>query len=80
MPAAVFTHDDAVDDYVTFGSGIRLAGGVHICEGAYVGAGALIRERVTVGKWALVGMEPPSSTTFRRARSGQARRPVISAP
>ena len=56
MPAVVFTHDDVVDDYATFGSGVRLAGGVHIGVGAYIGAGALIRERRTIGPWALVGM------------------------
>jgi sugar O-acyltransferase (sialic acid O-acetyltransferase NeuD family) len=56
MPTAVFTHDDVVDDYATFGTGTRLAGGVHVCEGAYVGAGALIREKRTIGRWALVGM------------------------
>jgi acetyltransferase-like isoleucine patch superfamily enzyme len=29
---------------------------VHIGEGAYIGAGALIREKRSVGAWALVGM------------------------
>jgi sugar O-acyltransferase (sialic acid O-acetyltransferase NeuD family) len=56
MPAVVFTHDDVVDDYVTFGSGAHVAGAVHVCEGAYIGAGALIRDRRTIGEWALIGM------------------------
>jgi sugar O-acyltransferase (sialic acid O-acetyltransferase NeuD family) len=56
MPGVVFTHDDVVEDYATFGTGARLAGVVHIGEGAYIGAGALIREKRTVGDWALVGM------------------------
>jgi sugar O-acyltransferase (sialic acid O-acetyltransferase NeuD family) len=56
MPGVVFTHDDVVEDYATFGTGARLAGGVHIGEGAYIGAGALIREKRTIGAWALVGM------------------------
>jgi sugar O-acyltransferase (sialic acid O-acetyltransferase NeuD family) len=56
MPGVVFTHDDMVEDFATFGTGARLAGVVHIREGAYIGAGALIREKRSVGAWALVGM------------------------
>jgi len=56
MPQAVFTHDDRVEDYVTIGAGVCLAGSVHVCEGAYLGAGALVRESRTIGPWALVGM------------------------
>jgi sugar O-acyltransferase (sialic acid O-acetyltransferase NeuD family) len=56
MPQVVFTHDDVVDDYATFGTGARLAGLVHIGQGAYIGAGALIREKRAIGPWALVGM------------------------
>jgi sugar O-acyltransferase (sialic acid O-acetyltransferase NeuD family) len=56
MPGVIFTHDDAVDDYATFGSGVRVGGGAHVGHGAYVGAGALIRERRSIGPWALVGM------------------------
>lgn len=56
MPGVVFTHDDIVEDYTTFGAGVRLAGRVHVEEGAYVGSGALVREDRTIGAWALVGM------------------------
>ena len=56
MPGVVFTHDDRVDDYGTFGAGVRLAGRVHVEEGAYVGSGSLVREDRTVGAWSLVGM------------------------
>jgi sugar O-acyltransferase (sialic acid O-acetyltransferase NeuD family) len=56
MPQAVFTHDDHLDDFVTVGAGVRLAGGVHVEAGAYLGAGCLVRERRTIGPWALVGM------------------------
>lgn len=56
MPGAVFTHDDFVGDYSTFGAGARLAGHVTVGEGAYIGAGALVREGVSIGPWALVGM------------------------
>jgi len=56
MPGVVFTHDDIVGDYTTFGAGARLAGRVTVGEGTYVGAGALIREGITIGPWALIGM------------------------
>lgn len=56
MPATVLTHGDEVDDYVTFAAGVRLGGDVSIGEGAYVGSGAMVRERRRVGAWALVGM------------------------
>jgi sugar O-acyltransferase (sialic acid O-acetyltransferase NeuD family) len=56
MPQVVFTHDDVIGDFTTFGAGARLAGGVVVEPGAYVGAGALVREYVTIGAGALVGM------------------------
>ena len=56
MPQCVFTHDDVIGDYTTFGAGVRLAGGVVVERGAYVGSGALVREHRTVGAGALVGM------------------------
>lgn len=56
MPQVVLTHDDVVDDYVTFGSGVRVGGRAHVGLGAYVGAGALIRQELSIGSWALIGM------------------------
>ena len=56
MPQVVFTHDDVIGDFTTFGAGVRLAGGVVVETGAYVGSGALVRENVTIGAGALVGM------------------------
>jgi acetyltransferase-like isoleucine patch superfamily enzyme len=56
MPQAVFTHDDRLDDFVTIGAGVCLAGTVHVQEGAYLGGGALVRENRTIGPWALIGM------------------------
>jgi sugar O-acyltransferase (sialic acid O-acetyltransferase NeuD family) len=56
MPGVVFTHDDVIEDFATFGAGACLGGRVHVEEGAYVGSGALVREDRTVGAWALVGM------------------------
>jgi sugar O-acyltransferase (sialic acid O-acetyltransferase NeuD family) len=56
MPQAVFTHDDRLEDFVTVGAGVRVAGAVQVGEGAYLGSGCLIRENRTIGPWALVGM------------------------
>jgi sugar O-acyltransferase (sialic acid O-acetyltransferase NeuD family) len=82
MPAVVLTHDDVVEDGVTFGAGARAAGGVTIERGAYIGAGALLREHVLVGAAAVVGMGavvtrsvPPGEVWVgvpaRRCRSSQ---------
>ncbi len=46
MPQAVLTHDDVVDDFATIAAGVRLGGGARIERGAYLGAGALVREAV----------------------------------
>ena len=56
MPGVILTHDDEVADYCTIASGARLGGAVRLHEGAYLGAGCLIRENRTIGAWALVGM------------------------
>jgi sugar O-acyltransferase (sialic acid O-acetyltransferase NeuD family) len=56
MPHVTLTHDDVVGDFATLAAGVRLAGGVHVEPGAYVGSGALVRETLTVGTYALVGM------------------------
>ena len=56
MPQVVLTHDDVVEDGVTFGSGVRLGGGVTAERGAYLGAGSLVREYTRIGAWALIGM------------------------
>lgn len=56
MPQVVFTHDDIIGDFTMFATRACLAGGVRVENGAYVGAGALIRENLTIGGRALVGM------------------------
>jgi sugar O-acyltransferase (sialic acid O-acetyltransferase NeuD family) len=56
MPQVVLTHDDRIDDFVILTAGVRLAGTVHVREGAYLGSGCVVRERRTIGRGALVGM------------------------
>jgi sugar O-acyltransferase (sialic acid O-acetyltransferase NeuD family) len=56
MPQSVFTHDDRLEDYVIVTAGVRLAGTVHVKEGAYLGSGAVVRENRTIGRGSQVGM------------------------
>ena len=56
MPNTVFTHDDRIGDFATFGAGALVAGRATIGARAYVGAGAKVRENLTVGAGALIGM------------------------
>lgn len=56
MPHVVFTHDDVIGDFTMFATRASLAGAVLVEDGAYVGAGALVRENVTIGARATVGM------------------------
>ncbi len=56
MPLVAIVHDAEIADFVTLASGVCLGGGVRADVGAYVGAGAVVREALTVGAWSLVGM------------------------
>jgi sugar O-acyltransferase (sialic acid O-acetyltransferase NeuD family) len=56
MPGCVLTHDDVVDDFATLASRVVLGGSVRIGRGAYLGAGSMVREGLTVGAWSLTGM------------------------
>jgi sugar O-acyltransferase (sialic acid O-acetyltransferase NeuD family) len=56
MPHVLLTHDDRVADGVTLAGRATLAGGVLVEEAAYLGQGCLIREHVTVGANAVIGM------------------------
>lgn len=54
-------HDCVIGDYVTFAPGVRCNGNVHIEDGAYIGAGAVIRqgrpaEPLRIGAGAVIGM------------------------
>jgi sugar O-acyltransferase (sialic acid O-acetyltransferase NeuD family) len=56
MPQVVLPHDVRIDDFATLASGVRVGGACHVAMGAYVGSGACLRERITIGAWAMVGM------------------------
>lgn len=49
-------HDCVIGDFVTFAPAVRCNGNVTIGDGAYVGAGSLIRQGITIGAGAVVGM------------------------
>lgn len=54
-------HDCILEDYVSIMPGVNVSGCVRICEGAYIGTGAVIRNGypdhfITIGAGAVVGM------------------------
>lgn len=68
MPQAVLTHDDVIEDFATIAAGVRLGGGVRVPHGAYLGAGAMIRETLHIGARSLVGL---GSVVLRDVPPGQ---------
>ncbi|WP_418606703.1 NeuD/PglB/VioB family sugar acetyltransferase [Georgenia sp. SUBG003] len=56
MPNATLTHDDVLEDFVTVCANVALGGSVHVGERAYLGMGGTVRERLTVGAGATLGM------------------------
>jgi sugar O-acyltransferase (sialic acid O-acetyltransferase NeuD family) len=56
MPHATITHDDVLEDFVTLAAGVCLGGGVRVRARAYLGMNASVRQRVSVGADAVLGM------------------------
>jgi sugar O-acyltransferase (sialic acid O-acetyltransferase NeuD family) len=56
MPHVLITHDDEIADGVTFAGGAMLGGSVTVGECAYLGQGCLVREKLSIGAGAVVGM------------------------
>jgi len=53
--ACSIDHDCVVGDWVHIAPGARLAGGVHVDEGALVGIGAVVLPNIRIGAWSVVG-------------------------
>jgi sugar O-acyltransferase (sialic acid O-acetyltransferase NeuD family) len=56
MPQVILTHDSTVEDFATLAAGVRVGGGCHVADGAYIGQAACLRELTTIGRRAMVGM------------------------
>ena len=56
MPHVLITHDDKIADGVTFAGGALLGGSVTVGECAYLGQGSSVREMLSIGAGAVVGM------------------------
>jgi sugar O-acyltransferase (sialic acid O-acetyltransferase NeuD family) len=48
-------HDCIIEDYVHIAPGAILCGTVHVGEGAFIGAGAVIIPGKKIGKWSVIG-------------------------
>lgn len=68
MPHVLITHDDVVEDGVTFAGRASLGGGVLVGEAAYLGQGAVVRENVKIGAGAVIGM---GAVVLRDVPAGQ---------
>ena len=56
MPHVLITHDDEIADGVTFAGRASLGGAVTVGECAYLGQGSSVREMLSIGARAVVGM------------------------
>jgi sugar O-acyltransferase (sialic acid O-acetyltransferase NeuD family) len=48
-------HDTTIDSFTSLAMGVRVSGDVKLAEGCFVGTGASIIEKRTVGEWSIVG-------------------------
>jgi sugar O-acyltransferase (sialic acid O-acetyltransferase NeuD family) len=49
------SHDCTIGDFVNINPAATICGWVNVGEGAYVGAGAVVKDRVTIGPWSIIG-------------------------
>lgn len=53
--AGTVGHDTMINDYTVVSPGVNISGNVNIDEGAYLGTGCKILEKVNIGKWTTIG-------------------------
>lgn len=53
--ACTISHDTVVEDFVTLSPGVHVAGNVILRTGCFLGIGANVIEKRTVGAWSIVG-------------------------
>lgn len=56
MPRVVLTHDNVLEDFATLAAGAALAGTVHVGSEAYLGTNSTVRENLSIGRGAVLGM------------------------
>ncbi len=56
MPHVLLTHDDELGAGVTMAGRVTVGGGVHVGDAAYLGQGCIIRENLSIGAFAVIGM------------------------
>jgi serine acetyltransferase len=44
-----------IGDFVNINPAATLCGSVTVGEGAYIGAGAVVKERISIGAWSTIG-------------------------
>jgi sugar O-acyltransferase (sialic acid O-acetyltransferase NeuD family) len=48
-------HDSVIEDFVTVSPGVNCSGNVHLSEGCFIGTGATIIEKLSIGRWSVIG-------------------------
>ncbi len=56
LPLSIVSHDVRIEDYATIAGGVCLSGHVHIGRASYIGSNTGVREGVSIGDEALVGL------------------------
>lgn len=52
----IISHDCILGSYISLSPSVTLCGGVKINDETYVGAGSILRERITIGSNSIIGM------------------------
>lgn len=48
-------HDSKINDFVDLSPGVHINGSNNIQTGVYVGSGTITKEKISVGKWSIIG-------------------------